>query len=45
MAQKTFPKTIRTIFNENIDQFLCVKNIRSTFKENTDQFLELKKKK
>ena len=27
MAQKTFPKTIRTIFNENIDQFLDLKKL------------------
>ena len=36
-------KKIKSVFNENIDQFFRVKKIKSTFNENTDQFYVLKK--
>ena len=36
-------KKIRSIFNENINQFWVLKKIRSVFNENTDQFWVLKK--
>ena len=36
-------KKIRSVFNENTDQFYLLKKIRSVFNENTDQFYVLKK--
>ena len=36
-------KKIRSIFNENTDQFYVLKKIKSVFNENTDQFYVLKK--
>ena len=43
MSKKTFSKKIRSVFNENIDQFCVLKKIKSVFNENTDQFYLLKK--
>jgi len=31
-------KKIRSVFNENTNQFCVLKKIRSVFNENTDQF-------
>ena len=45
MTKKKFLKKIRSIFNENTDQF-CVlkkKKISSVFNENIDHFFVLKK--
>ena len=36
---------IKSVFNENIDQFWELKKIKSIYNENTNKFLELKKKK
>ena len=42
-GQNSEKNKTRSIFNENIDQFCCVKKIRSVFNENTDQFSVLEK--
>ena len=43
MTKKIFLKKIRSVFNENTDQFYVLKKIRFVFNENTDQFYVLKK--
>ena len=42
MTKKIFLKKIRSVFNENTDQFYVLKKIKFVFNENTDQFYVLK---
>ena len=42
LTKENFSKKIRSVFNENTDQF-CVVKIRPVFNENSNQFLYFKK--